>query len=212
MAERTFDHGLGAGLAVLLQKLPLQRSGVDADAHGAAVILGRLNDVAHARRIADVARIDPQARRARLGGLDAAFVVKMDIGDERDLRLSRDSPEGGGRLFVWTGDANDVGTGLFQLADLVDRRSRVRGRCVGHRLDGDRRVAAHRDIADHDLAAFAALDVAPRTNVAEFGGVRAHDTVNIGDHWRQDHDARGRCQPGAPSRTALSRVVGTPAA
>ena len=53
--------------------------------------------------------------------------------------------------------------GLLAAADLVDRRLGVGGRRVGHRLDGDRRVAADGDVADHDLAGLAALDVAPGT-------------------------------------------------
>ena len=38
------------------------------------------------------------------------------------------------------------------------------GRRVGHRLDGDRRVAADGNAADHDLARVAALDIAPGPN------------------------------------------------
>src|SRR5206468_6010977 len=49
-------------------------------------------------------------------------------------------------------------------ADLVDRRLRVFGRRVGHRLDADRRVSAHRDGAKHDLARLAPIDIAPRTD------------------------------------------------
>ena len=35
---------------------------------------------------------------------------------------------------------------------------------VGHGLHGDRRAAAHRHVAHHDLAALAAIDVAPRAD------------------------------------------------
>ena len=49
-----------------------------------------------------------------------------------------------GALGVGAGDADDVGAGFLAAADLVDRRLGVRGRRVGHGLDGDRRVAADR--------------------------------------------------------------------
>ena len=51
--------------------------------------------------------------------------------------------------------------GILAAADLVDRRARVLGRRVGHRLHGDRRIAADGHVADHDLAGLAALDIAP---------------------------------------------------
>src|SRR5690606_24922234 len=57
-----------------------------------------------------------------------------------------------------------VGPGVLAAADLVDRRRGVGRGGVGHRLHGDRRVAADRHVADHDLATRAAVDRAPGTN------------------------------------------------
>ena len=85
VVERAFDHRLRAGLAVFLEQVLLQRAGVDADAHRAAVVLGGLHHLAHALGAADVAGIDAQAGRARLGRLDGALVVEMDVGDDRHL-------------------------------------------------------------------------------------------------------------------------------
>ena len=90
--ERALDHRLGAGLAVFLQQVALQRAGIDADAHGAAVVLGRLHHLAHPVGRADIAGIDAQAGRARLGRLDRALVVEMDVGHERDLDALRRWP------------------------------------------------------------------------------------------------------------------------
>ena len=86
MVERAFDHRFGAGLAIALEQILLQRAGIDADAHRAAVILGRLHDFAHALRRTDIAGIDAQAGRARFGRLDGALVVEMDVGHDRHLR------------------------------------------------------------------------------------------------------------------------------
>ena len=50
--------------------------------------------------------------------------------------------------------------GLFERPHLRDRRLDVARHRVGHRLHGDRRVAADRHLADMDLAALTAVDVA----------------------------------------------------
>ena len=68
---------------------------------------------------ADVAGIDAQAGGARLGRLDGALVVEMDVGDDRHLDACGRSPcSAARRVLVRAGDAHDVGAGLFQRADL----------------------------------------------------------------------------------------------
>ena len=116
VVQGALDHGVGAGLAVFLQQFLLQRAGVDADAHGAAMVLGRLNDVADAVGRADIAGIDAQAGGARLGRLDAALVVKMDVGHERHL----------GTRARWSGRRRSI-----------PRRGRRRGRCRPRPLPAD---------------------------------------------------------------------------
>ena len=84
--QGAFDHRVGAGLAIFFQQILFQRSGIDADAHGAAVILGGINDFAHALIGADIAGIDAQACGARFRRFDAAFIMEMDVGDDRHFR------------------------------------------------------------------------------------------------------------------------------
>ncbi len=84
MSERALHHGLGARFAEALEQILLQGTGVDADAHRTAVILGRFYDFLHALRGADVAGIDAQARGAGIGRLERALIVEMDIGDDRN--------------------------------------------------------------------------------------------------------------------------------
>ncbi len=57
MVERTLDHRLGAKLAIAFQQVALQAAGIDADAHRAPVILGYLDDLAHARGRSDIAGV-----------------------------------------------------------------------------------------------------------------------------------------------------------
>src|SRR5690606_622312 len=165
------DHGLGAGLAVFLQEVALKAAGIDADTHRAAMILGRLDHFLDALLAADIARVDAQTGRARLGRLDRALVVEVNVRHERDRDLAHDLLERRRRLLVGAGNAHDVGADLLQRLDLRDRRLHVRGQGVGHRLNGDRRVAADRDGADVDLAAFAAVDVAVWPDAHRFLGM-----------------------------------------
>ena len=114
---------------------------------------------------ADVAGIDAQAGGAGVGRFERALVVEMDVGDDRHARRADD-------LACSAAVASAVGQdtrmmsapGLLAAADLVDRRLGVLGRRVGHGLDGDRRVAADRHGADHDLPRLAPLDIAPGTD------------------------------------------------
>ena len=61
-------------------------------------------------------------------------------------------------------DADDVGTGIGRGDDLRQRGLHVGAVGVGHGLHADRRAAAHRHPADHDLPRTAAFDVAPGTD------------------------------------------------
>jgi hypothetical protein len=86
--------------------------------------------------------------------------MKMDIGDDRHIDLPDDVLECQRRFLIRAGDADNVGAGGFQRLDLGDCRRDIAGQGVGHRLHRDRRVAAHRHLADMDLAAYPAVDVA----------------------------------------------------
>jgi hypothetical protein len=195
VVQRALDHGVGARLAVLFQQFALQRAGVDADPHRAAVVAGRLDDVAHAVGAADIARIDPQAGRAGLGGLDAALVVEVDVGHERH-RLSRamvlkaavESVSG-----QETRTMSAPASSSWRICSSV--AFGVAGQGVGHRLDGDGRVAADLDIADTDLARLAALDHAPGTNVGVIWAAAARRRS-----WRAGRCSRQRWRRSPPPR------------
>src|SRR5262249_50815959 len=85
------------------------------------------------------------------------------------------------RIGGGAGYAGDVRAGLLPATDLVDRRRRVLGRRIGHRLDADGGVSSHGDGSDHDLPRPASLDIAPRTNGRNQyplrGAYRAADAV-----------------------------------
>jgi len=85
----------------------------------------------------------------------------------------------GGGLLVGARDADDVGAGIFQTAGSVSMVAfRVRGRRVGHRLDGDRRIATDEDVADANLTRLASRDGAPGAEVMD---VLAHGAPGSAD-------------------------------
>ena len=162
--ERALHHRLGAGLAVLLEQVLLERARVDADAHRHAVVLGGLDHLAHPFGAADVAGIDAQTGSARVGGLDGALIVEVDVGHDRHRRRLHDRMQRLGRVLVRTGHADDVDTRFLAASDLRDGGFGVRRQRVGHRLHGDWRAVAHRHGPDHDAPGLAADDVAIGTN------------------------------------------------
>ena len=172
MVERALDQRLGAGLAIFFEQVALEAAGIDPDPDRAAIGLGGVDHLAHPLGRADIAGIDAQAGGAGVGGLERALVVEMDVGDDRHPRGADDLPQRRGRFLVGAGDPDDVRARFLAAADLVDRRPDVGGDGVGHGLHRDRRVAADRHGADHDLAGRTARDVAPRADAhpAHIGG------------------------------------------
>ena len=207
MIEPALDHRLRARLAVLLQQVPLQRPGVHPDPHRAAVVPRRLDHLAHPLRRADVARIDPQARRPRLGRLDGAAVVEVDVGDDRHRALAHDLPQRPGRGLVRAGHPHDVGAGLGAGLHLRHRRRDVGGQRVGHRLHADRRVAADRHRPDVDAPRLAPVDVAPGADWIVRHGVG--DSVQLGLGREHRRRRRGMSPRPAPTiRRSLDRDRG----
>ncbi|MCY1332007.1 hypothetical protein D9M69_176880 [compost metagenome] len=156
MAHGRFQQRFRGRLAVLLLQVLLQRAGVDADADRDVLVAGGIDHRLDAVLAADVARVDAQAVDAQFGDAQGDLVVEVDIGDQRHLHLLLDPAERLGGVHVRHGDADDVGAGVFQAADLRDGGGHVQGVRVGHALHGDGRVTAHRHVADPDLAGGAA--------------------------------------------------------
>ena len=171
-----FHHRVGTGLPVFFQEVPFQRSRVHADADGTSMIARRLDHLADALFIADVAGVDPQTGRPRLRRLDPAAVVEMDVRHDGNRAFRHDFPQCLRRRLIRDGNPHDVGPGIRRRLNLRDGAAHIRCQRVGHRLHGNRRIAPHGDIAHHDPARGTAFDVTPRANVIE-----AHQRVPRAD-------------------------------
>jgi len=64
------------------------------------MIARRLHHLAHPRRIANIARIDPQTGGTGLGCLDGAAIMEMDIGNNRNRTLRTNSFQRRGAVFI----------------------------------------------------------------------------------------------------------------
>ncbi len=164
MAKGAFHHGFRTRLAELLEQIAFQRTCIHPNPHRAAMILGRLHDLFHALFRTDIARVDAQARRARLGRFNGPFVVEVNVGHDGHARGVHDRPQRSRRFLIGARDPHDVGAGVLEALDLFNGRARIGGQRVGHRLHGDRRIPADCHGADMDLPRFSPHDVAVRPN------------------------------------------------
>src|SRR5262249_15612559 len=132
----------------------VQRAGVYADADRYARGARGGGDLLHlVVELPDVARVDADGRAARVDRGEDVLGLEVDVGDDRDLRLLGDGRQRLDIVLAGYGDADDLAAGRGQLRDLLERRVDVGGQRGGHRLDADRRAAADRHRADHDLPA-----------------------------------------------------------
>ena len=141
----------------------IEAAPVDADPHRLVVANGVFDHHGELRialaALADVAGIDPV-----FGECAGAFrkfgqqlvAVEMKIANQRNgasllVERGADRRHGGGSLRRVDGDAHDLRARLGECAHLRHGGGNVYGIGVGHRLHDDRRTAADRDGADHDL-------------------------------------------------------------
>ena len=167
MIQPAFDHRVGARFAVFLKQMPLKRSCVHADADRTVVVPRGLDDFFHTLFVADVAGVDPQTCSPSLGRFDTALVVEMDVRHDGHRHLAHNLFQGFRRCFVRNGDSDDIRPRIGGGLNLRNRCLDVRCQRVGHRLDGDRRIAPNRHVAHHDLTGFAAVDIAPGADVVQ---------------------------------------------
>src|SRR3546814_2944738 len=103
MIKRAFYQCFRAGLAIFFEQVLFERTSVDADSDGAAIGLRRVHHFLDPCLAADVARIDAQAGRARVGGFQCALIMKMNVRDDGYARGANDLPERSGRFLIGAG-------------------------------------------------------------------------------------------------------------
>ena len=131
---------------------------VDADADGEGAFFAGVDDFFDLLAVVDVAGVEADFVDAGFDGFQGALKVEVDVGDDGGFDLLEDFLEGFGVFAFGDGDADDVGATLGEFVDFGDAFVDVVGVAGGHGLDGDGGVAADEDVADFDLARFAALD------------------------------------------------------
>jgi hypothetical protein len=161
VVERAFHQRLGAGLAVFFQQVTLEAAGIHADPDRTAVGLRRADHFGDPLARSDVAGVDTEASRALVGSFERPLVVEVNVGNDRHVRRAGDFVEPRRRFRRGAAHPDDIDPGILAAANLVDRRPDILGRSIGHGLHGDRGIPAHRYLAQHDLPALAARNVAP---------------------------------------------------
>ena len=163
MSPCAFDHGLRRGVAVLCQKPLFQASGIHADADGDIALSARLGNGLDILVTADIAGVYPYLIDAASRRFERKTVVKVDIGDKRDIDLFFDSRHRLGRRHIRYGDADNVAAGCLELLYLRNGCFNIVRFRIAHRLHRDLGVSADRYAADNDLFCFVSLiHVLPR--------------------------------------------------
>ena len=167
MIQAAFHHRIRGRLAIFLEQMLFEAASINPNAHGTVVIPCGLDDLLNAGLRADIARVDPQTRCARLGCLNPPHVVEVDIRHDRNRHLGDNLLERRRTVFVRHGNPHDVCPGLGASVHLFDRASDIRRDGVRHGLHRNRRITAHGNGAYGDLATFPTIDIAPGANVID---------------------------------------------
>lgn len=152
VAEGRLDHGLGGRVAVFLEKLLFQGTGVDADADGYQPFPGRCHHLFHLPPFTDIAGIEAQAVNSPLQHLQGEFVVEVDVGNDWDGALALDGAQGLGGCHVGDGAADDFTARSRQGVDLGQGGGRIPRIGVAHGLHRAGGIAAHRYVPHPDLS------------------------------------------------------------
>jgi hypothetical protein len=165
LQHRLAGHRAGVfrvcGLGVLVhqggEQVLVERAPVGADADRLAVLDRLFDDRAELQVLlvfeADVAGVDPVLRKSLGAGRmigEQLVADVMKVADQRHEAADLGQPVAdmryGRRRFVAIdGDADHLGAGAGQCGDLRDGAGDIGRIGVGHRLDDDRRAAAHLD-------------------------------------------------------------------
>ena len=134
MIKTAFYHRVGAWLAVFFQQVPFQRPCIHPYANRTAMILGRTNNLGHPLGIANIARVDPQTGRPSLCRLNRAFVVKMDIRNDRHRAFRHNLPQSPRAFLIWGRYPHNISTRNRTALHLFNRGLDVCGQGIGHGL------------------------------------------------------------------------------
>ena len=107
---------------------------------------------------ADIAGIDTNLIDTCIGYRKRDAIVKMDIGDERDLHVALfELHNGVASVKVGNRQAHDLTACFFKLLNLFIRRIKIMRIGIGHRLDGDGSIAADLYVANTKDAGFSSF-------------------------------------------------------
>ena len=148
MIQCAFAKRLGGGRAVFCQNVLFERSAVHADADRHAAHAASVGDGFYSFGRADVSGIYADLVDSALKRRKGELVIKMNVGDQRNVRVLLNIRNAFRRLFVRNRKAHNVAPRALERENLFDGRGGVCGFCKGHRLNGDRMIGADLDRAD----------------------------------------------------------------
>src|SRR5690606_15579652 len=153
---------------VFFEQVFFERTAVDADADRNFLSLSGADDLAYAVDGTDVPGIDAEFVDARIQSFEREFVMEMDVGDDRHVRAFADLVHRGRGVVIRHGDADYLATGFDHFVDLFNCAFDIRRVRFGHRLDGDRSIAADLHIANHNGSGNSSHKIRPIRPIGAF--------------------------------------------
>ena len=151
MPQRGFDHRLGGVPQALLQ-IRCQRAHVHPHPNRNRARLGGGNDLRDLLGVSDVPRIQAKLRDTGLDSRERHLVIEVYVRNDRNGRAMDDRGQAGRVGRILHRHAHDLAAFHREAVDLLERLVGVGRVGGGHRLNGDRMVAADPDALGVRLA------------------------------------------------------------
>src|SRR3990167_7321108 len=126
------------------------------------MIFRGLYDFAHTVFRPDIARVDPKARRTVFGGFNCAFIMEMNISNDRYRYLLHNLFQRRRGFLIRARYPYDIRPHGLQRMNLRHSRRHIMRDGIGHGLHRNRRIPPHRHVPHPNLTGRTAVNLSPR--------------------------------------------------
>ncbi len=158
VAQGGLNQRLRRRLGILAQQFLAKGARIDPDTNGNLPVLAGCDNFPNLFLAPDITRVDAQTIDPVLSHLQCDFMIKVNVGHQGHVDLCPNVPKRFRGLHTGYGNPHDVSARFRYRPDLGHGGRHVTGFCVGHALDADGRITAHRHAPDMNLATLATLD------------------------------------------------------
>src|SRR3989304_1559462 len=156
--QGALDHTFRCRVPVFLKDIFFQGACVYPYANRYAVVLAGIDNGLNLPSLSDVSRVYSEGINPSFDRLHGKFVIEVDICNQRNANLRLYLVNGLSILFIQYRHPDQLTPSLFQGLNLGHSGIDVMGLCVGHGLDGAKRIPADLDVAYGDLSCLSSVN------------------------------------------------------